>query len=169
MKVILAFEDEELTNREKQMIMLNVLYPEVPEDIKQAQKKAIEFLDAGKESDENRDDEIGPRLFSFAQDANYIFAAFKQTHNVDLESIEYLHWWKFQAFFMDLGSNTTFLNLVNLRRRIKNGTASREEKRVAREMGEIFDIQELDTRTAEEKEKEIEFMALVGEGIAHGK
>jgi hypothetical protein len=159
LRVILAFEDEELTGQEEQMIMLSNLYSEPIEDTQAALEMGTKFLNGGKVGDE---EETGPRLFSFEKDANLIFAAFRQTHNIDLENTEYMHWWKFMALFMDLGSETTFCNLVGLRKRIKNGTASKEERAAVQEMGDLFDIPELDTRTPEERAQEAEFMRMIG-------
>jgi hypothetical protein len=156
-RIILAFEDDSLTSQEKQMIMLENMYNKIPDDVEVAIERAAEFLNGG-EISSNLDSPM--RLYSFAKDANLIFAAFKQTHNVDLEK-ERIHWWKFLALFMDLGGETTFCNLVSLRKRLKTGQASREEHRVAREIGDMIEIPEPDTRTSEEKLREEEFMRLI--------
>jgi hypothetical protein len=157
--VILAFEDDQLTGYEKQMIMLENLYPQPIEDVQAALEMGMKFLDGGKVGE---DEDSGPRLFSFEKDANLIFAAFRQTHGIDLQNIEYLHWWSFLALFMDLGADTAFCNLVGLRKRVKSGKATKEERETAREMGDMFDVPEIDDRTLEEKEKEAEFLRLVG-------
>lgn len=163
LRVILAFEDTELTDREKVLVMLENLYPERPHDLEQAVKLGIRFLNGGGADGTGEDTrEISPRVYSFSQDAGYIFAAFQQTHGIDLETAK-LHWWKFLALFMDLGSETTFCNLVGLRRRIKTGKATKEELKVYREMREAIDLPEPDTRTFEEKTQEAEFMRLVKE------
>jgi hypothetical protein len=156
LRVILAFEDEGLTGYEKQLILLVNLYPQPPHDLKAALEMGLRFLDGGKESVEGEID-ASPRLYSFSKDAGYIFSAFQQTHGIDLEVAE-LHWWKFLALFMDLGSETTFCNLVSLRKRVKSGKATKDERAAAREMGEAFEIPEPDTRTGEERENEDEFM-----------
>jgi hypothetical protein len=159
-RVILAFEDDELTGLEKQIIMLQNLYPVLPENVQEAARLANKFLNGG---EENAEGDSGPRLYSFAKDANYIFAAFRQTHGIDLETAQ-LHWWKFLALFMDLGSETTFCSLVSLRKRIKTGKATKEEMKAYRDMRDVIDLPEPDTRTWEEKEKEREFLRLVEEG-----
>jgi len=163
LRVILAFEDDELTGLEKQMILLANLYPERPANTQAAVEKAIKFLNGGK-ADED-DGQPRPRVYSFSKDAELIFAAFYQTHGVDLQSAE-LHWWKFLALFMDLGADTAFCQLVNLRKRVKTGRATKEERKAAREMGAIFDVPEPDTRTPDERDKEAEFLRLVQEGQA---
>lgn len=159
MKIILAFEDAELTPQEKQSILLSNLYGIVPDNIQTAFAKASWFLNGGKENEEETSEALS-RVYSCSKDANFIFSAFRQTHNVDLETVQ-MHWWKFFALFMDLGQDTTFCQLIGLRKRIKNGTATKEEKKAAREMGSIFEIPETDDRTLEEKEQEAEFLRLV--------
>lgn len=161
LRIILAFEDPELTNLEKQVILIENLYPEKPENLQAALEQGVKFLDGGQAGDD--EGEYSPRVYSFSTDAGFIFSAFRQTHGIDLETAE-LHWWKFLALFMDLGAETTFCNLVSLRKRVKTGKATKEERRAAREIGDLFDIQELDNRTLEEKEQVAEFFRLVEEG-----
>jgi hypothetical protein len=158
-RIILAFEDSELTANEKQMIMINSLYPQVPSNIGAAIEQGTKFLNGGKESEPNDDEPV--RVYSFSKDANFIYSAFRSTHGIDLQKTN-LHWFEFLSLFMDLGSETTFCNLISLRKRVKDGTASKEEKQTARDMGDIFDIPEPDNRTLEEREKEAQFMQLVG-------
>jgi hypothetical protein len=161
LRVILAFEDPELTNGERQQIMLSNLFTkEQPTNLAGAVEEAIRFLNGGPngQSEESEEKEDALRLYSFEKDSSFIFSAFTQTHGIDLQEIPYMHWWKFLALFMDLGQNTTFCQLVGLRKRVKTGKATKEEKDAAREMGTIFDVPEVDNRTVEEKEKELEFL-----------
>lgn len=162
LKIIMAFEDNSLTSYEKQIVLLVNLYSVVPNDIQSALEQANWFLNGGKEkSTDEGDEEANPRVYSFAKDANFIFAAFRQTHGIDLQTAK-LHWWSFLALFMDLGQDTTFCQLTALRKRLKTGKATKEERATAREMGEMVDLPELDMRTLDEKEREAEFMRLIG-------
>jgi hypothetical protein len=158
----MAFEDAELTPQEKQVIILSNLYQVQPGNVQAALEKASQFLNGGK-TEETNDNDNSMRLYSFDRDAQFIFSAFRQTHGIDLETAE-LHWWKFIAYFMDLGQETTFCQLVGLRSRIKKGTASKEERQAAREMGDLIDVPEIDDRTLEEKEREAEFLQLIVQG-----
>lgn len=162
LRVIMAFEDDELTDYERQVILLSGLYPSPPPNLAGALDQAQIFLNGGKASEPD-DTPTGPRVYSFSKDANFIYSAFKQTHNVDLQTAD-LHWWQFLALFMDLGTETTFCQLTGLRKRIKTGKATKEERAAAREMGDLITVPEPDTRTLEEKEMEEQFMALVGKG-----
>ena len=164
LNIILAYEDNELTGFEKQLVLLSNLYKEFPDnekDIETAVLKGIKFLNGGMEENEGENQELLYRLYSFSTDANLIFAAFKQTHGIDLNDTEYLHWWKFIALFMDLGSETTFCNLVSLRKRVKSGKATKEEREAAKEMGEFFEVPEPNELDLEEMEAERKFMEMI--------
>lgn len=163
LKIILAFEDSELTPQEKQVILLSMLFVKMPPLTQETFDKAIWFLNGGRASDD--DEETPMRLYSFNKDANFVFAAFRQTHGIDLQKAS-LHWWEFLALFMDLGSETTFCQLTALRKRLKTGKATKEERAAAREAQGIIDIGELDDRTLEEKELEAEFIRRVEEARA---
>jgi len=140
------------------MVMLENMYPKMPENVQTALEQAYKFLNGGQTPEVEEDI---ARLYSFSKDANFIFSAFRQTHGIDLET-ENMHWWKFLALFMDLGEKTAFCNLVVLRERVKSGKATKEECQVANEIGDLFDVPEPDTRTPEEKMREVEFLAAVG-------
>jgi hypothetical protein len=157
LRVLLAFEDNGLTMLEKQMVLVENLFVETPAEIAEAGRAAIAFLDGG--GDDEKEDSTGGglRLYSFSKDANIIYAAFQQTHGIDLQKAQ-LHWWQFLALFMDMGADTTFCNLIGLRKRVKTGKASKEEKQVAQDMGSMFEVPDIDMRSLAEREADADFM-----------
>jgi hypothetical protein len=162
LRTILAFEDDQLTGVEKQEVMLTNLYKEMPTNIQAASEMGVKFLNGGEASNEGESQ--GLRLYSLTKDANFIFAAFKQTHNVDLQKEE-MHWWKFLALFMDLGGETTFCgNILPIRDAVKRGTATKEQKEAYRDHPEIYELPEKDDRTPEEKQIDEEFLSLLPKG-----
>ena len=166
-RTILAFEDPDLTGQEKQMVMLQNLFPVMPDDPGGAIEQALKFLNGGQLNEVP--DESPLRLYSFAKDAGYIFAAFRQTHGINLET-DNMHWFSFMALFSDLGSDTSFCNLINLRKKVKTGKATAEERQAAEEMGDAFLIEEPDLHSAEETEISDTFDRLYQEGRKkHGK
>ncbi|MBN1535941.1 MAG: hypothetical protein JW908_04355 [Anaerolineales bacterium] len=154
LRIILAFEDNDLAAIEKQMVLIDNLYKNKPNNLDQAIRQGIKFLNGGRNELEAGTD---MRLYSFEKDAPFIMAAFKQTHGIDLDTAN-MHWWKFMTLFMDMGSETTFSNLVSLRKRVKTGKASKEERAAAREIADIFELPEIDNRTLEEREVDNEFV-----------
>lgn len=164
LKIILAFEDEELFESEKIEVMLTNLYGEdIPTNVEKAVEKALLFLDCGETQEENKvGTRIGnSRLYSFSKDAKYIYSAIKQTHKIDLETIDYLHWWKFTYLFLDLNPECFFCKILDLRNKRKKGKLDKEERKLYMQ---LYDILELDNKPkfSEEEQKEIdEFMALL--------
>jgi len=160
LRIMLAFEDNELSSLEKQSVMISNLYPVLPSDVKKAMEHGSWFLNAGKESDADND---APRVYSFSKDADMIFSAFRQIHKIDLATTE-LHWWIFTALFMAVlaSQDNPFGSLVSLRLRVKTGRATKEEARAYRELGDMAEVPEIDDRTLEEREAEAEFMRLIG-------
>lgn len=165
LRSLIAFEDNELTPLEKQYILMVNLLPVIPPDPND-QNEALEQINlflAGGNAEKKESD--GLRLYSFRQDAPYIYAAFRQTHGIDLQKIE-LHWWQFLSLFMDLGSETMFCQLVGLRKRLATpGKASKEDKQMAAELGHIVKLDGVDDRTVEEKEVMRKFDELVAQGL----
>ena len=165
LQIMLAQESRELTRREKNLVMLRLLYKEVPPDIQKACEMAVFFLDCGEERGR---DEQGPpaRLYSFGQDAKYIYSAIRQTHGIDLERVEYLHWWKFCYLFLDLNQDCFFQQMIHLRRQKQRCRLSREEREV---YNRLYDILELDMeKDAQTRRAEADFLARLSSGPARG-
>ncbi len=152
-KIIEAFEDDELFDEEKYLIIIKRLYiDEVKEeDLEQAIIKGIKFLDLGEEN-ENNEENI-KRLYSFSKDDSYIYTGIRQSHNIDLNSIEYLHWWNFVYLFLDIGQDCMFNQLVYYRKRKNEGKLTKDEKKVYISMRKILDLD-----YEEENEEDDEFM-----------
>lgn len=146
---ILAFEDAELTTYEKVSIMLQNLFVEIPEDVESALVKCQWFLNGGVLSNEENDNQ---RVYSFDKDQSLIFAAFQGTHGIDL-SKEKMHWWRFLNLFMDLGAETSFCQLVSLRKRNNEGKLTKEEKDFVRSHRDLFLLPDNEIMTLEEREK----------------
>lgn len=158
LRIILAFEDEELTIEEQYYIMLNLLYKEIPNNIELAIEKGILFLNCGEMCNT---EETNKRTYSFNKDAKYIYSAMNQTHDIDLENIEYLHWWKFVFLFMDVDKDCAFSYITSLRYKKNNGKLDKYDKKVWLEMREVVDLD-----YHPEDDEESEFMRLLNGGDA---
>lgn len=155
--IMLAYEDPNLTAADKIMVMLTLLYKEIPPDLHKACELAVLFLDCGEERASGEDAEPRPRLYSFGHDAKYIYSAIRQTHGIDLESVKYLHWWKFCYLFLDLREDCFFQQILSLRRRKQEGKLTKEERAVYYKMEAILALPE--EKDAETRDAEAEFMA----------
>lgn len=59
-------------------------------------------------SDENNLEQPGSKknLFSYEIDYPFILSGFLRDYGIDLEAVEYLHWWKFRMLFDGLSEDT---------------------------------------------------------------
>lgn len=55
------------------------------------------------------------KYLDYDVDAPLIYAAFMQTYHIDLVSIDYLHWWKFQALLEGLPDECRISKIIGYR------------------------------------------------------
>jgi len=117
--------DPELTNLQKVMQAVEMYYGAQAirwEDRNEAIEKILWFYNgeskrqqskAGGEEDEEV--EAADALYSFEYDADKILAAFQHDYGIDLQSIGYLHWWKFKALFKGLSEENEIVKIIGYR------------------------------------------------------
>jgi hypothetical protein len=162
-QIMMDFESDEWTEEEKAWLMLNRLYknPESITNYEEALRLATQYLNAGKLPDEAPDTEYQLRLYSFSRDSRLIYAAFHQTHGIDLQTVN-MHWWKFFSLFMDLGSETSFNSLIYARQSVIDGKATDDQKRFVEVHGGLF--AESGTQYADMDEEELLFLSALPDG-----
>lgn len=114
LRILTAFEDPDIPNEEKATICLYNLYvdfEEIPRDQLQAAfDAAIKFIDAGNEGD----DRPHPRTMDWTQDAALIFPAVNRAAGFEVRAAEYIHWWTFLGYFMEI-KDSTYATVLGLR------------------------------------------------------
>lgn len=160
LQIMTAFEDLDLTGFEKQAVMLQLLYPVIPPDTRQAAELAVKFLNCGQEPKRSDDEPDATRYYSWSQDARYIMSAIEQTYHVDLSAAN-LHWWRFSYMFLDLQEDCFFSRLIYLRKQKAKGKLTKEEKEWYYSMREVVDLPEI--YTSEEQAAINKFMAQLGQ------
>lgn len=109
---------------------LKLFYPEIPENVDGALQKILWFYAGGKEKvgrSESGDSLV--RCYDFEYDDEYIFAAFWQQYGLDLESTDYLHWWKFRALFRSLSDDCEIVKIMGYRSiKITSGMSAHERQ-----------------------------------------
>lgn len=146
LKVLTALDDPLLTHKEKAYIVIKLLYksPENIPDFTVAYEKAITFLNAGYEPD----DSLTPvkktkkKLYSFEQDAKYIYMAIDRVLDGAISRGDQVHWWVFSLAFNEIPEDCTLSRIISLRSKKARGKLSKEEKRVYKEMRDILDLDE---------------------------
>ena len=115
LRTLTAFEDPNVTDEEKTYICLHNTYPDLDripqEQLQNALDAAIQFIDHG-----SREEGPSPRMMDWEQDATLIFPAVNRAAGVEIRSLEYLHWWTFLGYFMEI-KDTTYATVLSLRQK----------------------------------------------------
>lgn len=174
LNIMFMLEDNSLDKLEKIELMLELLYKDISKinenNVEEAIEKAKKFLDADsiQKTNSSEDEEEGiqtKRVYSFCKDAKYIYSAIKKSHGVDLENIEYLHWWKFVYYFFDLDEKCFFSQMIYLRNQKNKGKLSKEEKVIYSNLEDILELDNSEQYTEEEQEQIDKFMKGLGEDL----
>lgn len=142
LRILSAMEDPDLTDGEKAAVCLVNLYVDagdIPPELAQAAiDAALAFIDHG--AGENNTEESrahrfphrarnGPRTMDWAQDAPLIFPAVNRAAGFEVRSVDFLHWWTFLGYFMEIRDSVyaTVLGLRSKRARHKKLEKAEQE------------------------------------------
>ena len=157
LRIIKALEDDQLMEHEKLTVLLTLLYPKPPENTTIAIEQGLKFLNLGEDADSGKLRQ--QQVYSLTKDSAYIYTAFKSTFNIDLNSVENLHYWKFRSLFADLGKDCFFNTLISLRSRQRSGKLTDSEKEFVRKNPELMSLSEHKHSTAVQ-----DFISKIGRG-----
>ena len=157
-KFELLMQDNELDEDDKIKLALNLYYYNLNDitDVKKAVEDIIWFYKGGKKEIENVDKEVkksnskDKQIYSYEFDAEYIYSAFMEQYNIDLNSIKYLHWWKFKALFNSLNENVLFSKIMGYRAIDLSKIKDKSMKKQYKKLQELYKLP--DMMTEEEKE-----------------
>lgn len=74
----------------------------------------LNFYRCGKPPEKYSSGGNGKAVFDYDYDDSYIYAAFMEQYNIDLNSTN-LHWWKFRALFQSLNADCMFVKILGYR------------------------------------------------------
>ena len=96
---------EYLTNTDRPefvrwQIALGLFYEsEIPDEYqKEAMQYLADFISYG-----SKDQQSGPKLLDWEQDANLIVGDINKVAGMEIRSLPYLHWWTFLSYFYGIG------------------------------------------------------------------
>lgn len=107
--------DPEIDEDSRGAFALDLFYPQIPEDIPAAFQGIIQFYATGQKDEKRSGSGSQKRIYSFEYDADYIFAAFMADYGIDLNEIDFLHWWKFRALFAGLKPDNLICKIMEYR------------------------------------------------------
>ena len=147
--VLASQRDPDLDSQTKAVVLLKIMYPQwrtIPQgDLQEAIEKAIEFIDCGVEDDGKQK----PQLVDWEQDATMIVSAINKVAHTEVRQLQYLHWWTFFSYYMEIGESL-FSQVVNIRsKKAKHKKLEKYEQEFYRENKKLVDIRK--PLTEEEK------------------
>lgn len=162
----LLMQDMELSEEDKIIQALELYYPKLPKDINKAIEGILWFYRCGKDEIEsktkNKRTGKSTNVYSFNYDDDYIYSAFLDQYNIDLQDIDYLHWWKFKAMFKALKEDNEIVKIMGYRAMDINKIKDKEEKAYYNKMKELYKIPSNISKDEKEKLSEIEEILLNG-------
>lgn len=121
LKVLAAFNDPNLEENEKTYICLYNIYEDfdaLPEDAyEDAFRAALAFIDQNADIDE--ESKRRPTM-DWEQDESLMFPAVNKVAGFETRSAEYIHWWTFIGYYMEI-SEGVFSEVLNLRAKKARG------------------------------------------------
>lgn len=153
----LLMQDRDVDKEDKIALALELFYDEFPRDIKKAFDGILWFYTRGKKTKEpkNENEQLNnnkKKIYSFEHDADLIYTAFLDQYGVDLNDIEYLHWFKFKAMFEGLKGENKICEIMGYRSVDVGKIKDKEEKKRYKKLQREWALP--DDRTEEEKERD---------------
>lgn len=139
----LLMQDVEIEDEEKIIQALQLYYKKRPNNIEEAINKMLWFYSCGKENDLKSNSKTGSnseKIYDFNYDDEYIYSAFLDQYGVDLNEIEYLHWWKFKAMFKALKEDNEIIKIMGYRSIDLSKVEDKKQKEFYKKMKKIYEI-----------------------------
>lgn len=159
----LLMQDSAVGDEEKIYTALNLYYPKCPKNISEAVDKILWFYKCGKEfeySSSKTTSKISKGnnelSYSFEFDDEYIYSAFLTQYSIDLQEIEYLHWWKFRAMFKALKEDNEIVKIMGYRNMDLSKVSDKEQRKHYESMKELYKLPDVINNEDEERRKAVE-------------
>lgn len=158
----LLMQDNKINDKDKILLMLNLYYPEssiskMQNNVENAINNILWFYKCGKNDElasknSSQVNNKRKQIYSYEFDDQYIYSAFLEQYNIDLNSIKYLHWWKFKSMFNGLKEDTIFVKIMGYRSIDLNSISDKKQKEFYSKMQKMYALP--DERTEEQKEND---------------
>lgn len=153
----LLMQDNKIKKEDKIALALELFYDDFPKDIEKAFDGIIWFYTKGKYHKEEvkegkKQKSNKKKIYSYEHDADFIYTAFLDQYNIDLNEIDYLHWFKFKAMFEGLKSDNKISEIMGYRAIDLNKIKNKEERKKYKKLQKEWALP--DERSEEEKEKD---------------
>lgn len=160
----ILMQDSELNHENKIIQALQLYYSRIPKNINEAVEKILWFYRCGKDEIKSKNKGAGKtiQVYSYEYDDDYIYSAFLDQYGVDLQDMEYLHWWKFKAMFKSLKEDNELVKIMGYRVIDLGKIKDKEQKNYYKKMKELYKIPTNISKNEKEKLNKIEEILLNG-------
>lgn len=137
LKIISALNDPDLDDRMKALVLYKILYidPVPAQCLEKALKAGAEFLSAGTDGDRH-----SPKLMDWEQDAPLIIPAINKVAGKEVRAMDYLHWWTFIGYYMEIGEGQ-FSTVLSIRqKKLKKQKLEKYEQEFYRNNRSMIDL-----------------------------
>lgn len=139
--VCAALSDPELSDQERALAALLILYPDFedmpPEHYETALRQGFWFLNGG---EPERSGTSSRKLMDWQQDFSLIVGPVNRILGADVRGMEQLHWWTFLAAYMEIG-DCMFAHVVSIRaKRAKGEKLSKEDRAFYNANRDLIDL-----------------------------
>lgn len=169
LQVFEAFQDPELTQEEKWIVAIYLLFEDFSSDddvmqaaqdgfdLEESMKQISWFISAGQPEKQV----LEQPTYNWTQDEQMIFSAVNKVAGRETRELEYLHWWTFLGYFNEVGEGT-FSFIVGIRHKLNKGKKlEKHEKEFLSHNKELVLMKK--PLTKEEQEQEDAYKSLLDE------
>lgn len=169
LQVFEAFQDPELTQEEKWIVAIYLLFEDFScdDDVLQAAQDGFDLGEAMKQiswlisAGQPEKEVLELPTYNWKQDEQIIFSAVNKVAGRETRELEYLHWWTFLGYFNEVGEGT-FSFIVGIRRKLNKGKKlEKHEKEFLSHNKELVLMKK--PLTKEEQEQEDAYKSLLDE------
>ena len=166
--IIAAYNDKDLTDREKVFVCINRIYKDLDEMSKDkdtyaaAFKAATEFMECRLTSDKP-----SPKVVNWEKDEQLIFPAINKVAGTEVRAVPYLHWWTFLGYFQGIDRDDLWSVVLTIRQKKAMGKKlEKHEKDFLATNRELCSLEYREDRKGPEDQMRAIYEQLLREGGA---
>jgi hypothetical protein len=143
-----TFLNDNISDCEKIVRMLKMCYKTLPDSLSDALYAMMSFYlmspyEDDKTNKKHKKENVKV-IYSFDEDAPYIYSAFLSEYGIDLTK-ENLHWWQFMSLLKGLGDENKFCKIITWRAIDINEIKDKSQKKFIRKMKNIYRLKNVKT------------------------
>lgn len=135
-----ALSDSLLSNEDKAIALLTILYPDYynmpPEHHQEAIEQGLWFVGCGEENQNRK----APVLMNWEQDFKYIVAPINHVVGKEIRAVDEMHWWTFISAYYEIG-DCYFAQIVRIRdKKARGKKLDKEDREFYKKNREAIDL-----------------------------